>query len=369
MSVSKIPSGMRYYIGPEAQLRRWIEDQTMSIFQGWSYEEIITPSVDYYSLFEQGMGQAEARTAFRFTDNDGHLLSLRPDVTSSIARVAATMLARAPRPLRFCYASPVFRQQLQSRAEWRRENTQLGCELIGSNGSTSDVEVLLVAAEILSRVGLADQSIITLSHAGIFDGLFNEARLDQDSRLEIQSLLNAMDETGLKNFFTERHIGTDVAQSILLLLQLSGREEVLIQARESIKNSRSLAALDALQKRWTVIHSLGLENRFSLDLADVSGLQYYTGMIFKIYIAGAGYRVGRGGRYDGLTSKFGVEEPAVGFVLSLDALTEVLSRHNRNVVMNSGECTAVKGADLNATFREALARRARLDQIRIEVPE
>jgi ATP phosphoribosyltransferase regulatory subunit len=125
---------MRYYIGAEARLRRTIEDTAMSVFAAWSYEEVITPSVDYYDLFEQGMGQSEAQRGFRFTDNDGRLLALRPDVTSSVARMAATLLSERPRPLRFCYAAPVFRQQPQSHAEWRRENTQLGCELIGVGG-------------------------------------------------------------------------------------------------------------------------------------------------------------------------------------------------------------------------------------------
>ena len=111
---------MRYYIGAEARLRRTVEDVAMSVFEGWNYEEVITPSVDYYDLFEQGMGPREAQRGFRFTDNDGRLLALRPDVTSSVARMAATLLSERPRPLRFCYAAPVFRQQTQSHAEWRR---------------------------------------------------------------------------------------------------------------------------------------------------------------------------------------------------------------------------------------------------------
>src|SRR6185503_12647360 len=98
-------------------------------------------------------GQTEAQRGFRFTDNDGRLLALRPDVTSSVARIAATLLADRPRPLRFCYAAPVFKQQPQSHAEWRRENTQLGCELIGA-GVNGDLEVLRLAAEILSRLDL-----------------------------------------------------------------------------------------------------------------------------------------------------------------------------------------------------------------------
>src|SRR4051812_20862202 len=116
MLLTNLPSGMRYYLGDEARLRRIVEDTAMSVFEGWSYDEVLTPTVDYYALFEQGMGSAEAQASFRFTDNDGRMLSLRPDVTSSVARVAATLLADSKRPLRFCYAAPVFRQQQQSHA-------------------------------------------------------------------------------------------------------------------------------------------------------------------------------------------------------------------------------------------------------------
>ena len=125
---------MRYYIGGEARLRRTVEDTAMSVFDGWAYEEVITPSVDYYSLFEQGMGHAEAHRAFRFTDTDGQLLALRPDVTSSVARAAATLLAvRTVSPFASLLCRAGFRQQQQSHAEWRRESTQLGCELIGTD--------------------------------------------------------------------------------------------------------------------------------------------------------------------------------------------------------------------------------------------
>src|SRR5712692_5649529 len=118
--LSKIPNGMRYYFGREARLRRSVEQIVMSVLDGWSYEEITTPTVDYYSLFERGMGPAEAHRAFRFTDADGRLLAMRPDVTSGVARAVATLFAKRPRPLRFCYAASVFRQQRKSHAEWRR---------------------------------------------------------------------------------------------------------------------------------------------------------------------------------------------------------------------------------------------------------
>src|SRR6266478_4689903 len=153
-SLSRIPSGMRYYSGSEARLRRVIENILVSVFDGWSYEEITTPTVDYYSLFERGMGRSQAHHAFRFSDTDGRLLAIRPDVTSLVARAAATLFAERERPLRLCYAAPVFRQQTQSHAEWKRESTQIGGELIGANSESADMEILAIICEVLQRLNL-----------------------------------------------------------------------------------------------------------------------------------------------------------------------------------------------------------------------
>ena len=315
---------MRYYIGAEARLRRRIEDAAMSVFENWSYEEVITPSVDYYDLFQQGMGQAEAQRGFRFTDNDGRLLALRPDVTSSVARIAATLLADRPRPLRFCYAAPVFRQQTQSHAEWRRENTQLGCELIGVGGKPADLEVLRLAAEILKRLDLQSSYCITINNVEIFNGIAAQLDLDMPAREQLRRLIDTR-ETAELNRFLQSYSAND-GRAFAQLAQLTGKRDVLQSARNVIRNDRSIAALNALEELWTEIESLGLEDDFEIDLGDVPSLDYYTGLTLKVFVHGAGASVGRGGRYDGLTGNFGRAEPAVGFVLNLDALTEVVGR-------------------------------------------
>src|SRR5689334_17322548 len=197
---SRIPAGMRYYIGAEARLRRTVEDVAMSVFEGWNYEEVITPSVDYYDLFEQGMGPREAQRGCRFTDNDGRLLALRPDVTSSVARMAATLLSDRPRPLRFCYAAPVFRQQPQSHAEWRRENTQLGCELIGIDGHAADLEVLRLAAEILARLELQASYVITINNVEIFNGIAAQLDLSETAREQLRRLIDTRETAELRRF-------------------------------------------------------------------------------------------------------------------------------------------------------------------------
>jgi ATP phosphoribosyltransferase regulatory subunit len=316
---------MRYYIGAEARLRRTVEDVAMSVFEGWNYEEVITPSVDYYDLFEQGMGRGEAQRGFRFTDNDGRLLALRPDVTSSVARMAATLLSERPRPLRFCYAAPVFRQQTQSHAEWRRENTQLGCELIGANGKSTDLEILRLAAEILTRLNL--DYCITINNVEIFNGVAAQMNLSPSAREELRRLIDMRAASELQQFLQnydsrEGHVFSQPAQ-------LPGKRDVIQTARKLITNERSLAALNVLDELWNEIESLGLQDAFEIDLGDVSSLDYYTGLSLKIFVHGAGTSVGRGGRYDGLTGNFGRAEPAVGFVLNLDALTEVLGRKGK----------------------------------------
>ena len=322
--VSRIPAGMRYYIGAEARLRRRIEDAAMTVFESWSYEEVITPSVDYYDLFEHGMGQTEAQRGFRFTDNDGRLLALRPDVTSSVARIAATLLADRQRPLRFCYAAPVFRQQPQSHAEWRRENTQLGCELIGIAGKPADLEVLRLAAEILARLDLQSSYCITINNVEIFNGIAAELNLDTTAREQLRRLIDTRETAELNRFLHEHSAGD--GREFAQLAQLTGKRQVLESARKVIRNDRSLQALNAIGDLWTEIEALGLQDDFEIDLGDVPSLDYYTGLTMKVYVHGAGASVGRGGRYDGLTGNFGRAEPAVGFVLNLDALTDVVGR-------------------------------------------
>ena len=364
--LSKIPDGMRYYFGREARLRRSVEEIVMSVFDGWSYEEITTPTVDYYSLFEHGMGSSQAHRAFRFTDIDGRLLALRPDVTSGVARAAVTMFAERDRPLRLCYAAPVFRQQPQSHVEWRRESTQTGCELMGANTSAADMEVLAIACEILQQLGLAGHYLITLNEVGIFKGIAARLALDLTSRDEMRHLVDSRNAADLERFLSNHAFGPEECQALTQLTQLSGKREALESARRVITNTASSEALDRLDRLWRMIESLELADHFEIDLGDVARLDYYTGLTFNIYVNGAAARVGSGGRYDGLTAAFGTAEPAVGFVLDLDALTTVLlARKPQSNLPQEAERTMshIANSDPSLLFREARRKRAEGERV------
>jgi len=368
--LSKIPAGMRYYCGPEARLRRAIEATVMSIFDGWSYEEITTPTIDYYSLFEHGMGPTQAHRAFRFSDGDGRLLTVRPDVTSLVARAAATLFAQRERPLRLCYVAPVFRQQPESHTDWRRESSQIGCELIGANSSVADIELLAIVCEVLRRLGLDRGCSITLTDIDVFNGIAEELKLDPDSRDEMRRLVDTRNISDLEQFLAQ-YSGTKDLHAFSRLAQISGKREILNEARQTITNARSRAALDRIARLWNVIESLELSDRFSIDLGDVSRLDYYTGLTFKIYVDGSGSRIGSGGRYDGLTASFGKAEPAVGFVLELDVLTEILLDRAESdfPAQQMGEPAPIRGTDLSVLLRAARDKRALGERIVVDSSE
>jgi ATP phosphoribosyltransferase regulatory subunit len=363
--LSRIPDGLRYYSGAEARLRRQIEETAMSVFDGWSYEEIITPTLDYYSLFERAMGTSEAHHAFRFTDTDGRLLALRPDVTSGIARLTATLFANRPRPLRLCYTGPVFRQQGLSTIEWRRESTQIGCELVGHNSKSSDMEVLAIACEVLERLKLGGRYVITLNDVDVFNGVAEDLGFDVNGRDELRALIDGRNVADLQSFLSP-HVSSDECQEFSQLVRLSGRLDTIDQARRVIRNARSGAALDRLESLWRTLEALGIADHFEIDLGDLSRLDYYTRLTFKIYIDGAGARIGSGGRYDNLTANFGKSEPAVGFVLDLDALAGLLQSRNNGVGATAQSQRAVQQVmndDPTALLSEAIEKRARGERV------
>jgi len=223
----------------------------------------------------------------------------------------------------------------------------------------------------LKQLNLDQHCCVTLNNVDVFNGIAEELQLDASSRDELRGLVdsrNTADLEGFRSNFTAPWQQSAFAN----LIWLSGDRRQLDEARRLITNQRSRSALDRLARLWSVIDSLGLTNCFDVDLGDVSRLDYYTGLTFKIYVAGSGVRVGSGGRYDGLTASFGKPEPAVGFVLELDALTEVLLARDggRTTISDTEtESTPISGSDLTALFRKASERRQKGERVVIKAGE
>ena len=361
--LSKIPSGVQYIFDEEVLVRRWIERELMSVFQGWSYSEIILPMFDYADLFALGMGKEQAEMTYRFTGRDGKLLALRPEMTSLVARTIATRFRDRPRPIRLSYSGEVFRWD-EPRAGRQYEFQQIGLELIGSQRLEADSEVLVIAIEALRRIGL-EEFTITLSHVDFFNGIADRLELDQIQRVLLQEMIDRK-QTERLNGFLEQFVDRESRDAFCRLTALAGKSAILEEARTLITNSTSAAALDDIERVFQIAEALNIDAFVDIDLGDVGGLDYYTGLTFKIYAKGLGSALGRGGRYDQLLSKFGRAEPAVGFSLCLDWLAQLLSPEVRKAAAQSNEAVRLSAeGDLASAFKEASKLRSEGQKVEI----
>lgn len=362
-SLSKIPPGVQYLFDREARSRRWIERQVMEVFMGWSYSEIILPIFDYADLFALGMGKEQAEMTYRFTGRDGKLLALRPEMTSLVARTVATRFRNRERPIRLSYSGEVFRWD-EPRGGRQYEFHQTGLEHIGSDRLEADTEVLVVAIESLEKIGL-EGFTITLSHVDFFNGIAENFNLDGDERRQLQQMIDRK-ETEEINSFLEKYADEASRRAFCRLVTLAGKREILDEAGALVSNAKSRAAIDDIARVYRIAEEIGTASRIDIDLGDVGGLDYYTGLTFKIYAPGLGTALGRGGRYDQLLSKFGSAEPAVGFSLCLDWLAQLLAPKLNGATTREDETTRLSAdGDIVSVFKEAT--RLRAEDRRVEI--
>jgi ATP phosphoribosyltransferase regulatory subunit len=356
-SLSRIPPGVQYIFDAEVRVRRWVEAEIMSVFAGWSYGEIILPIFDYADLFALGMGKEQAEMTYRFTGRDGKLLALRPEMTSLVARTVATRFRNNPRPIRLSYSGEVFRWD-EPRGGRQYEFHQIGLEHIGSERLEADTEALVVAIETLRRLGL-DGFTITLSHVDFFNGIAEQLRLDENERRTVREMIDRKESEHLGDLM-RTHADVDGRTAVTRLTTLSGKRDILEEARALVSNEKSRAALDDLDRVFEITEGLGIDGYIGIDLGDVGDLDYYTGLTFKIYAPGLGTALGRGGRYDQLLAQFGCPEPAVGFSLCLDWLAQLLAPKVLEAAAGkSGEVVRLRTAgDLAGAFKEAKRLRA-----------
>jgi len=367
-SLTKIPAGVQYFFDDEVKLRRSVEARAMRVFAGWSYDEIILPMFDYHDLFARGMGVEKAEATYRFVDRDGALLALRPELTSLVARTVATRFLKRERPIRLSYSGEVFRYD-EPTERAAREFHQLGVEHIGEPNIVADIEVLLVSAELLSSLGLTEFRI-ALSHAEFFNGIASHLELDARARTQMARLIDRRGSQQLAEFMeTVAAHKRWRYQGLEHLLRSGGKREALDQALEMPFDNNVRAALEHLDEIYRTIEALGLDGHFDIDLGDAGGLEYYTGLTFKVYVPDWGVAVGSGGRYDNLIANFGASEPAVGFSFALDGLAGALIRQHKADQMSNEDTPqsiAVNG-DLADAFRQARQQRQQGKQVKIDV--
>ncbi|PYO26375.1 MAG: ATP phosphoribosyltransferase regulatory subunit [Candidatus Rokuibacteriota bacterium] len=313
---SQLPKGARIYLPDEAARKRYVEERLLDVFARWGYREIVTPTFEFADVLAMGTDVGVQESMFKFVDREtGRMLALRADITPQIARVVATRLRDEPKPVRLAYVTNVFRHDEPQMSHYR-EFYQAGVELIGLEKPEAEVEVIAMTIEGLRALGL-ERFQIDLGHPDFFRGLLDEASTDATRRQALREALARKDASTLERLVREVAPAPHVAEALLALPTLFGREIVLERAGRYAQNARSARALGNLAEVYRLLRIYGLSDSVLLDLGEVRGFDYYSGLYFEAYVSGFGAALAGGGRYDDMLGRFGYDCPAVGFAFDI----------------------------------------------------
>jgi len=358
--LAQIPPGVQCFVGNEARRRRRIEEAVLAVFEGWDYEEIIPPLFDYADVFT---GEALSAKTYSFVGRDGSVLALRPDFTSLLAKIAAGRLRDRPAPIRLYYSGEVVRYE-PPRAGRQSEFFQMGLEHLGGEPRAADAEVLTIAAECLEALEV-EGFVLALGHVGVFTGLLAGSGIGGARLEELRERVEAKDARGVRRALAEVDLAPEAKSALERLTTLAGGLEVLDEAAAALACCPAAAeAVGELRAVAEALGGAGLGSRVAVDLGEVRGLDYYTGLVFRVFVPGLGFEVGGGGRYDTLLARFGRPLPAVGFMLGLDRVALLLGRQKGEAAPSTSSAERVTGSDLGKALAVARTKRAEGARVR-----
>ena len=347
---SEIPRGTRVLLPVMAAKKRRLEELLLTVFFRWGFQEVVLPTFEYMDVLTLGLGDAYKERMFKLEERrTGRMLSLRPDITTQIAKLSATLLKDQPRPLRFCYVANIFRHN-DSQTRNLQELYQTGVELIGLDSPEADAEMIAIAVECMQEVGLHDFRL-AVSQLEFCRSVLAEAGLRDVEREHIQAALQKKDTSTLETLVAQCPITDHSRHMLLQIPSLFGKTEVLHRAANLSQSRGAQAALTNLAQVYDMLKTYGLEDRVLIDLSDIRGFHYYTGITFEGFTSNLGYGVCSGGRYDHLLGCYGPSDPSTGFAIDLEALLEALEHANPLTARSGADCLLM---DFRKDKREAL---------------
>lgn len=318
------PEGVRDVYGKEFLLKSDLKDVLLNKFHLYGYDDILTPTFEYFDVFSSNIGTIPSKDLYKFFDSEGNTLVLRPDFTPSIARCVAKYHMGEKMPIRLCYTGNTFMNvsDLQGRL---KESTQIGVELINDSSATADTEMIALMIESLSGLGLKEFQI-TVGNVEFFKGLCEELGISSETEMDLRDYISNKNYFGAEAILDASNIDAKSKEKLLKVTELFGQIDTLYEARELVNNERSLNAIDRLIKIYDLLKSQNMDGYITFDMGMLSKYNYYTGVIFRAYTYGASDAIMKGGRYDRLLSEFGNDAPAIGFAIVLDDLYLTLNR-------------------------------------------
>ena len=310
-----LPQGVKDFGPVKAEDLKRIESVLLEEFSYWGYRRVITPLFEYLDTMSAGIGEDFKNRLMKFVDpHTGEIVVLRPDITPQIGRMVATQLSDHRYPLRLCYSGRVVRYEEKGSGK-EREVFQLGCELLGLSSTEGDSEIIALALKSLNRLGLK-KITLNLGHTGILDAVLRDAG---EIRGELVQALVKKDQEWIRRIVEPSGIPTDVKDVLFSLSDYYGDADIL---RRASRNERFKPCIEEIVSVISVLEEYNIECDISVDLVEVKGFEYYTGVTFEVISSVAPASLVTGGRYDGLVSRYGRSVPAAGFAIDAEALMQ-----------------------------------------------
>jgi len=318
----RLPTGMRDFAPRAAASRRRIAETLLEVFERWGFARVITPAFEYEDVLALGLGTSGRAAAIRFVEpSSGQVVALRPDITPQIARLIATRFRDEPGAVRLSYEGTVVR--LERAGKGQRELIQAGVELAGVGSPAGDVEVIALGVAALRAAGLP-RPTIDLGHLGLAREVLSSLALPEASLGEARRRIAKRDASGLAELLREARGPAAAVRFAALLPELAGAPSVLARAAKSAPTARIKRALADLRAIVDAVESRGVDANLHVELGEVRGFDYYTGVRFQAFVPGAPDAVLAGGRYDDLLARYGRPSPAVGFAIDVEAAAGAL---------------------------------------------
>ena len=314
-----LPQHIEDILPPEARRIEQLRRAVLDLFHVHGYQMVIPPLIEYVESLLTGTGRDMDLKTFKLVDQlSGRMMGLRADITPQVARIDAHLL-NCQGITRLCYCGSVA-HTLPSASTRTREPLQIGAELYGHAGLESDSEILNLMLQALKLAGI-NEVHLDLGHVAIFRSIAKLGEIPAELEAELFGALQSKDKPALREL--TQALNRRVSQSLLLLPELYGGDEVLERAAKNLPDypeiSAALADLRTLAKQ--------LRNKVSslcFDLAEMRGYRYHSGVVFSAYAKGSANAIAVGGRYDEVGKAFGRARPATGFSMDLREVSVLL---------------------------------------------
>lgn len=314
----QISDGFQDIYGKKMIISKEIENRVLDTFKSFGYELIKTPGLEYIDVYLSN--ESQKPDLYNLINRQGEVLSLRNDMTSSVARFVSTNNSLPDGILKYCYSADTYRYPRIYQGK-NHQFLQAGIELIGSSGLYGDVEAIYLASNALINCN-CNSFTINIGSSLFLDTLFNDFNINENLKKDILQTVENKDYVTLKQILND-NLDKNKANLIFDLMIRGGKLKFIENLMNSLKDTKSYLVLEYLKNVYLKLKELNVEN-IIFDFSIYSYQKYYTGIIFNIFIDNVTKSVVSGGRCDSLFKEYGKDLANVGFGMDLDLICEYI---------------------------------------------